>query len=289
LEGIVQMELRWRNLFLVSTFVALALAIVPCNAQRRDRVERPQHDQNESSNDDIWAEDGPRGPRRPPLSDEIIDRVLEEIKKDNPAKARELSELRKKDAEKFRTELLEQGREYFRKIFREQWEEGRRKAMEEFLTWLSKEYPEEAKELDKFRDHDPELYNKKYEIASRKYRQIYDAWRRNPELGQILKEDYSLRERRDDLIEKIKNERSRSKREKLEDELETVVAGRFDLIVRRKQISYQELVKRLQELQKLIEEGRSELIQAQDPAYKQENVQERMRDLLRRSDRRFGW
>jgi hypothetical protein len=221
----------------------------------------------------------------------MIDRVLEEIKKEKPEKAKELAELRKKDPEKFGEELREHGREYFGRIIRETMDARRKEAQEEFLKWLEKEYPKEAKELAKWRDEgDEELYGKKVELANRKYKHIYDAWRWNPDMGRILKEDLALQELRDELVVKIKSEKDSSKKKELRAQLERTVAGRFDLIVRRKQIALEQLMKRLEDLQRLIERSRNDLIKTQDKEYKQENVKNRIQDLLdEEGDVPFKW
>jgi len=238
--------------------------------------------------DKIQWEDGQGRPGRRP-DEEVLDRVLAEIKKEDPERAKQLSELREKNPDEFQNELREHGREYFAKVARQIWDERRKESQEEFLKWLDQEYPEEAKELAKVRETgDAELYGKKVEITNRKYRRIYDAWRWNPEMGKILKEDLALKEVRDELIEKVKAETDRSKKVALRAQLQRTVERRFDLIVRRKQIAYEQLLKRLEELQQLIKQSRDDLIKAQDKEYKEENVKKRMKDLLD-EQREFNW
>jgi len=276
------MQPRWCTLFKIATVIILTALLMPCDAQRGGRG-GPPGDQNQIGEDKIQWEDGRRGPRGRggPLSDDIIDRVLEEIKKDKPEKAKQLAELRKKDPEKFGAELREHGREHFGKIAREAWEARRKEGQEEFLKWLKDEYPEEGKALATIRaSGDAGLYEKKFEIAERKYGHIHRSWRWNPEMGKILKEDLALKDLRDELVEKIKDEDKDSKKAEFRTQLKRVVARRFDLIVMRKQLAYEELQKRLEDLQRLIRESWNDLIKAQDRDYKEENVEKRMKDLL---------
>lgn len=276
------MQPRRCKLFTITNVVILMAFLMPCSAQPPGRG-GPPRDQNQTGEGKIQWEEGRRGPRGRggPLSDEVIDRVLEEIKKKKPEKAKELAELRKKDPAKFGEELREHGREHFGKIAREAWEARRKEGQEEFLNWLKEEYPEEARSLDTIRaSGDAEVYEKKFEIAERKYGHIHRSWRWNPEMGKILKEDLALKELRDEIVERIKGEDKDSKKAELRTNLKRVVARRFDLIVRRKQLAYEELQKRLEELQKLIRESRDDLIKAQDKDYKDENVDKRMKDLL---------
>jgi len=65
-----------------------------------------------------------------------------------------------------------------------------------------------------------------------------------------------------------------------------VIAGRFDLIVRRKQIAYERLLKRLEELQKKVRESRGEIAKWRSDELKNENVKQRMQDLL---EPKFNW
>ena len=85
---------------------------------------------------------------------------------------------------------------------------------------------------------------------------------------------------RDVLLMKIKSANSEKEKKKLGAELEEVVANRFDLIVRRKQIAYERLLRRLEELQKQIKESRAEIREWRDDRFKGENVKKRMQDLL---------
>ncbi len=106
------------------------------------------------------------------------------------------------DEEEFRKEIREYGKEEFGKIVRERIDEYRQQRRDEFIKWMDKEYPREAKELAKLKPKDADVYNKKYELLRKKYGYIHDAWRRNEELGKVLKQDLRLKDRRADLLAK---------------------------------------------------------------------------------------
>ena len=117
-------------------------------------------------------------------------------------------------------------------------------------------------------------------MARRKYGRIYEEGRRNPELANILIEDLELKKRRDELVKNIKATTDEREKKKLVAELEDVVAGRFDLIVRRKQITYEWLLKRLDELRKHIRQSRAEINIWREEKFKNDNVKKRTQDLL---------
>jgi hypothetical protein len=273
-----------RAMILFLAMVAIvAVAALPCHAAQND-------DKN------IWTEGDDRGPRpgtRPgfgpgrgpgrerfELTDEEIDRIMDGLKQRSPEKAKELAELRKKDPEKFREELGRNAREEFRKVVGERIEKLEAERRARFLEWLATKLPEEAEELAKLKERSPDLYGQKYELVWRKYGRIYEEGRRNPELEKVLIEDLRLQKRRDQLLGKIHATTNQTEKEKLTKELEEVIGNRYDLIVRRKQIAYEWLLKRLEELQNRVKESRAEIRRAQDPKVKAENVEKRKQDLL---------
>jgi hypothetical protein len=288
------MELTRRVILVLAIAVVAAVTVLPCFAAEKKAKEN------------IWTEGeqrgpgpGPRpgpgrgpgrGPRRIELTDEEIDRIMKGLQESNPEKAKELAKLRETDPNQFSFELRRHGRESeeFDKIIKERmaklWSERR----EKFLEWLRKAVPSEAQELAKLKDSNPDLYTKKYELAWRKYGRIYEEGRRNPELAEILIEDLELKKRRDELVKNIKAAQSEIEKKKFVADLEKVVADRFDLIVRRKQIAYGWLIKRLEELRKRIKESRGEIARWRDEKFKNDNVKKRMQDLLEENPK-FNW
>lgn len=281
-------------LFLVLT-AFLAVGIQPCTGNQKD-------EQSIFEEDDRGPGPGPgleRGPRRGgpgrgrfELTDEEIDRILKELKERSPEEAKKLTEMRKSEPDKFKEELWRHAGEELGKVVRErmdkrreQWIQERREA---FLEWLGKNLPEEAGELAKLKETSPDHYGEKYEMVWRKYGRIYDESRRNPELEKVHIEDIRLQKRRDQLLGKIKAAKSQSEKNKLTEELQEVVGYRYDLIVRRKQMAYEWLLKRLEELQNQINESRAEILKAQDPEVKKQNIEKRTKELLEEK-KGFPW
>ncbi len=285
------MELS-RRVMLVLVIAAMAtVTVLPCSADEKDEK-------------NIWTGDERRGPgpgpgpgpgrgpgrgsRRFELTEEEIDRVMKGLQESNPEKAKELARLREKDPNQFSFELRRHGREEFGKIIRERIDNWRKKRRAEFLESLEKLVPKEAQELAKLKDTNPDLYAEKYELALRKYGRIIEEGRRNPKLAEVLIEDLKLKKRRDELLRKIKGTRNENEKKKLVAELEEVVADRFDLIVRRKQIAYERLLRWLEELRKRIRESRGEIVRWRDDKLKKDNVKQRMQDLLEETPK-FRW
>ncbi len=277
-----------RRIIVVLVIAAMAtVTILPCPAAEKDEK-------------NIWTEDEPRGPGRGPgpgpgrgprrfeLTEDEIDRVMKGLKESNPEKAKELAKLREKDPNQFSFELRRHGREEFGKIIRERIDNWRKRRRAEFLESLEKLFPKEAQELAKLKDTNPDLYAEKYELALRKYGRIIEEGRRNPELAEVLIEDLKLKKRRDELLKKIRAVKSENEKKKLVVELEEVVAGRFDLIVRRKQIAYERLLRWLDELRKRLRESRGEIFKWRDEKFKNENVKQRTQDLLEEIPK-FNW
>ena len=213
---------------------------------------------------------------------------MEGLKERSPEKAKELEKLREKEPEKFNTELRRHAREEFGKVVRERIEKWRQQRQADFLEWLAKNVPDEAEELAKLKERSPDLYGEKYELIRQKYGRTYEESRRSPELAEVLIEDLRLQKRRDQLLGKINASKSQREKKKLTEELEEVVGRRYDLIVRRKQIAYERLLKWLEELQNRIQESRADIRRAQDAKVKAENIKKRTQELLEEK-KPFNW
>ncbi|MHC4242098.1 MAG: hypothetical protein ACYS3N_00570 [Planctomycetota bacterium] len=282
------MELR-RGIILILIMAAMTtVTILPCYSQEK-KVE-----------EDIWDENEPRGPGGGPgrggpgrggrgpgryrTSEEEIDHFLNDLKESDPARAKELEGLRKKEPEKFREEL--------RKSVREQWskriESWRNRWRADFLEWLGKAVPKVARDLTKLKDTDPDHYAKKYEFIRDKYRRIFDESKRNPELAEVLMAELELNERQAVLVKEIKATKREKEKKKLMSQLEEVVGNKYDLIIRKKIIAYEFLLKRVEELQKELNKNREEIEIFKKPTIKAQNVKERV-DELTEPSRKFPW
>ncbi len=202
---------------------------------------------------------------------------MKDLSKSEPAKAAELSKLREKDPEKFKEEI---GKVHFDKVIRERMEARRRQMQTEYTEWLEKNYPEEAKKLAELKEKDPNVYIKKIRISMDKYGRIFGAARENPELGEVLKEDLELKEKADQLVRKIKSAGKEDEKKELTAQLEQTTGRQFDLLVKRKEIAYAQLLKRLEELKKHLEENKAEVTKWKDAKFKEENVKKRVQELI---------
>ena len=248
----------------------------------------------QAQTEDIW-EDVPRSPQyawwyRWLSDDATVERIMKGIQQRDPATAKELEELRKKDPERFKAELGMHGSEEIQEISRERFEARRQRHHEEFLKWLKANYPRDEEDLARVKEKDPQLYVRTLERLLDRYGPMFDALSTNPELGAVLKEDFDLQRRRDDLLRRLRRERSDAQRQEIGAELQEVVSRRYDLIVRRKEIAYEQLQKKLEDLQRKIKESKDEIVEWQDPQLKGENVRRRLEALTENVRRtRFRW
>jgi len=196
--------------------------------------------------------------------------------------------LREKDYDRFKAELGRYGTKEIEEISRERFEARRQRRQEEFLKWLKANYPKDEENLARVKEKDPQLYVKTYEHLQEQYGRIFEADSANPELGEVLKEDFELKRRRDDLVWRLRRERSDAKKQAIGAELREVVARRYDLIVRRKEIAYEQLQKKLEDLQGQIRASKDEIVKWQDSELKRENVRRRIEGLTE-GHRRFRW
>ena len=240
---------------------------------------------------DIWK-DEPKEMQSPwwqrDLSEDVINRIMKGIQQRDAAKAKQLSELRQKNPEQFKAQLREQGQIELDQIIRERLDARRQDRNTRFVEWLKANYPSEELALAKLKERDPQLYISGFDRLMKQYGYIFEADSSNPELGRVLKEDFELRKREDELCKQIRNEKSEAKRQALGAEFQDVVAKRYDLLVRRKEIAYELLLKKLDELQNQVRESKDEIGRWRDPKIKQENVKQRTKS---RTDNkvRFRW
>jgi hypothetical protein len=231
---------------------------------------------------DIW-QDEPRESRqtwwRRDLSEDTIKKIMEGLRRRDPAKAKELERLRAKNPERFKTELREAGQPEIDQITRDYWETRRQQRNAEFVEWLKTNYPSREKELAGLKEKDPKLYVTSFERLMDEYGPIFEAARTNPELGNVLKEDHDLKRRTGELCRRLRTEKADAKKQELGAELQEVVARRYDLIVRRKEIACEQLLKRLQELQKQVIESKDDIAKYKDDRLKRENVRQRVQAL----------
>ena len=304
------MESKRRIILILVVAAGVILASLPCSlaqdnndqdGRRREgqRMERPGGSPGGRSGERGEREgrggsgDRTRGDSRPgradvrrwpELTNEQIDSILGELTKRDPNTAKGLAELRKTDLNEFRSELL---RVAGPRIIMQSWDNRRRK---EFLEWIEKYVPNEAEELARLKEKEPELYTQKYRLTLRRWGRIYDRTRRNPEFAKVLVLDVQLSERESELIVKYKAAEGEDDKNELMAQLDEVASDRYDLIVRQKQMEYEQLLRRLEALQNQVKASIEEIKIYRTDEFKDEKIKERMKELTEERKRpQFDW
>ncbi len=234
--------------------------------------------------------------------DDYFEKLLEKVKQDNPEEAARLEKLRNEDPRTFRREMrnvmrqqrpsmdsrrgadMESGTEgHIGMMSREKVRERMQAKENELLSWLEKNEPEKAKELAALKTADPPAYRRRMAFETRNYRQIIEAEQSNPALAEVLKQDVVLKQKRNELLEKIKGTTNEKQKASLTKQLKEVVEQRFDLIVQKKQLKYEELQKRLEDLQQIVNKSQAELETLKSK--KAEQTEKHLEELLSQSER----
>ncbi len=256
---------------------------------------QPQQPVSPVSNDPFWQED--QGAENfPKMSEERITQFLEQIRKENPARVDELGKLRKENPDEFRTQFRAEFIKQMRQR-RERpggpgtppgpesgpgpggpqgpmpsqpgqpqpagpgggrWRERMEKMHNDFIAWLEKNYPDQAESLKSLQEKKPEEYMPRAMELMHRYEPIMRAEKDNPKLAQVLKDDLELQKQRDALLRQIHSATGKE-RGKLIAELKDNVSRRFDVIMSKKQLQYDDLKKRLEDLKKEVKTREGEL------------------------------
>jgi hypothetical protein len=239
---------------------------------------------------DIWKDEPAetQPPWQRDLSKDVIEKIMKGLQQRDPAKAKELSELRQKDPERFQTRLRQLGQPELDQNIRDRLEARRQERNAKFIEWLKANYPKDEQTLAKLKTGDPQLYISGFDRLMKQYGYIFEADSSSPEMGTVLKADFELKTRAEELCRQIRSEKSDAKKQALGMELQDVIAKRYELIVRRKEIACEQLLKKLNELQNQVRESKDELATWRDAKIKQENVRRRIQDLTENKVR-FKW
>jgi hypothetical protein len=288
------------KIFLLSLPLIL-LAVCSSQAQASDANAPPPPPQAVSS-----SPQQPGGPmaefeKNRPMSQEDIANILEQIKQEDPNKAAKLEKLRKENPILFRMEIrryahprgaepdsAESNRPHNRPgemdlMGREKIREHMQAKENELMTWLQKNDPAKAKELEALKEKDPPAYTRRIMLEMKNYRQIIETEQTNPALAEVLKKDLVLKQKRNELLDQIKGTTDEAKKKELTAQLKTVVSDRFDLIVQKKQLRYEELKKKLEELQQNVKNSQTELENIKSK--KTQQVDQQLKDLLDNSEK----
>jgi hypothetical protein len=224
---------------------------------------------------------------------------MNRLKETDPNKAAELEKLRDKDPNEFRAALRGIMREHFRERAlpgegnmpgpcpkEEMIREKLRDRGDEYLEWLKANYPAEAERLAELKNDKPEIYKRQLWLGARKYGRIAEAAKENPELAKVLKQDLELRNQSFDILRKIKATADEAEKQKLTGELEKVTSDRFDVILKRKQMEYDQMQKELARLTEHVKQSESQLENWK--VNKADKVKERVNNLLSKTEK-FEW
>jgi hypothetical protein len=156
------------------------------------------------------------------------------------------------------------------------------------VKWLKENYPDEATKLEQLKGENPEQYMRAMGISGRKYGRIFEASKDNPQLAAVLKEQMTLKEKRAELLKQIKATTDEKQKKELTAELEQIVGQQFDLIVKRKQMAYEDLTKKLVELQKEVDQRKAEVEKWKSADFKKQQVKQRVDELVNETEK-FEW
>ena len=168
---------------------------------------------------------------------------------------------------------------------RGQWRERMEKMHTDLLAWMQKNVPDEAASLNQLREKQPEEYVIRAAETMRKYMPIMRAEKDNPKLAEVMKDDLENQRRRDELLRRLSTAEGGEK-DTLVAELKTLVSQRFDLIIAKKQMQYDELRNRLDELKKDVKARENEL--ETQKANKDKAVEEHLGELILRTEK-INW
>jgi hypothetical protein len=252
---------------------------------------------------------------------EQMNRMLAELKEKNPQKADELAKLREKDPNAFRIELHNTMREQFMsRMFEQRGSQqggpsGQQHAMpgpggqpqvghdmpgaefmrekiqeksEEYLKCLKENYPDEAAKLEQLKKDNPEQFMRAMMISGKRYGPICEAVKDDPNLAKVLKQQMELRSKRAELLKQIRTTTDEKQKKTLTTDLEQIVGQQFDLIVKRKQMAYEDLTKKLADLQKEVDQKKTEVEKWKSKDFKSQRIKERINELLNEKEK-FEW
>jgi hypothetical protein len=262
--------------------------------------------------------EGPMQGRRFEMTPEQTEQMLARIRETNPQKADELVRLREKDPEAFKVELRKAMREQFARRMKEQTDEPMpvlpghgsepwmghggsfpemnpemmRERMqekgEEYMKCLRENYPDEAAKLEQLKKDNPEQYMRALMISGKKYGRICQAVKDDPNLAKVLKQQMELKDKRAQLLKQIKATTDEKQKKELTAELEQIVGQQFDLIVKRKQMAYEDLAKKLEELKKEVDQRKAEAEKWKGADFKKQQVKQRVNELVSETEK-FEW
>lgn len=227
------------------------------------------------------------------LSDQHIDRFLTRLEESDPERAAELKKMRITNPQQFRWEIREEiANRFFRQIKPTEKPEtpketppveappppkepdAAKQKLADLTAWLETHFPQQAEALKS----NPAPSAEHLDTLFARYEPIMRLERVNPPLAEAMLEDIKVQMRRDELLMELQYAEEDEK-EAIIKELESLVAKRFDLIIRKRQLQHDHLSRRLNRLQEELEKQRQGLEALQKT--KEQSVKARVEALLK--------
>ena len=231
------------------------------------------------------------------LTDRRIDQFLERLSKTNPRRANELKALRTAQPEQFRIQIRD---EMTSRFFQSASQSVRTRPapdtaaasdpqhpvkpgeeLLELIAWLEQNFPRQAEELKTVPAPSAERIA---ELVGR-FEPVMRAEHQNPPLAAIMKDDIAIQMQNDELLMDLQYA-NEQEREAIIKELEKLTSQRFDLIVRKREIQYEQLRQRLEKLQQNLEKQKADLDKLK--ATKEKTITDRVQDMVEYT-RKANW
>lgn len=231
------------------------------------------------------------------LTERRIDQFIERLAKTNPNRAGELGALRIAQPEQFRSQIREEmAKRFFQSIRQPSGAESQPAATptpapspeqagdavqnkhKDLIAWLEKNFPPQAEELKANPAPSPERVA---ELLNR-YEPVMRAEVDNPPLATAMKEDIAIQMQTDELLMDLQYA-DEKEREAIIKELDSLTSTRFDLIVRKREIQYEQLRGRLEKLQQDLDKQKGELDKLKDE--KEKSIKDRVAELVERTQK----
>ena len=270
--------------------------------------------------EDIWSDRSGRGGRQFEITPEHMEEIIKSLTENNQKLAEKLRKLQKDDPGAFRKEIRDLARKKFsqkpaddrgsqgpggprgpqgkesgqrpdakakgpvaRSGHRSGWSRERMQAEhDEYIEWLKENYANEAEQLAEAKKKGLDTYSRRFWLSKRRYGTIMETEKRNPDLAEVLKEDLELQRSRDAILRQIKSVKGK-KLAKLKTLLKGIIERRFDLVVRKKQIRYEDLRSRLEKLRKEVEQQQVEVEKLKQR--KAEETTKRINELIEKTEK----
>lgn len=149
---------------------------------------------------------------------------------------------------------------------------------EEFLQWYKEFFPKSSKSLEELRKKDPKLFEARYKIKEKKFGDAMDIYKRNPDYGKAIVEDFYIGTLQSKTLCKIRSEKDEKKKQKYISQLKNIVIKRFDLGVKIKQFEFEEFRQRIKRLERIL--AKRQKVFAERLKRKDKEIENRIKKLL---------